>query len=162
MARWFEPQPFVTPIVDAPHVGRFVSYAAALVIFALTIRGIGICPHCQRAPMQIRRLSLVLSATLILSPIVCDHYYVLLLLPLAELYRSSSPDRMLRTLMLACVVLPLSHRYWPLMFSLQSPVFMSAGAAGAIVLWIALLKMVSYDRVCAVKPRPSVTNPSAI
>ena len=162
MARWFEPLPFVTPIVDAPDAGRLAASAIALAVVAITIRALVVVRMVKGEMIDISRLSLVLAATLIVSPLTWDHYYVLLLLPAAGLYRSSSDDRSVRTLWLAGVVLLLSHRYWPLMFAMKSPLFMSSGVAGVIVLWVALLKALSYDRVCAVKPRPSDTSLSAI
>ena len=161
MARWFETHWFVTPIVDAPVVGRFAAYLATLVIVGLTFWALVSIRRADGAMVQLRRFSLVLAATLIVSPIVWDHYYVLLLLPVAVLYRGSE-DRTVRVLLLAAGVLLLSHRYWPLTFAMKSPLFMSEGLAGVVLLWIALLKVLSYDRVCAVRRSPSATRPSAI
>lgn len=161
VARWFETQDFVTPIVDAPGVGRTLSTIATAIVGGLTIWALVSVRRAEGAMAHLQRLSLVLAATLIVSPIVWDHYYVLLLLPVAVLYRGSD-DRTVRVLLLSGAVLLLSHRYWPLAFALKSPLFMSGGLAGVIVLWIALLKVLSYDRVCAVRPSPSATSPSAI
>jgi hypothetical protein len=161
MARWFEVHWFVTPIVDAPVVGRLASYLVTLIIVGLTFRALVSIRRLDGEMVQLRRFSLVLAATLILSPIVWDHYYVLLLLPVAVLYRSSE-DRTVRMLLLWAGVLLLAHRYWPLTFAMKSALFMSEGMAGVVLLWIALLKVLSYDRVCAARRSPSATSPSAI
>ena len=161
MARWFEPHWFVTPIVDAPVVGRLARYLTTLVIVALTLRALASIRRADGVIVQLRRFSLVLAAMLIVSPIVWDHYYVLLLLPAAVLYRDSD-DPTVHVLLLTAGVLLLSHRYWPLAFAMKSPLFMSEGFAGVVLLWIALLKVLSYDRLCAVRPSPSATSPSVI
>lgn len=159
MARCFETHWFVTPIVDAPFVGQLAAYLATLVIIGMTFKALISIRRTEGTMVQLRRFSLVLAATLIVSPIVWDHYYVLLLLPVAVLYRGSE-DRTIRRLLLAGGVLLLSHRYWPLAFAMKSPLFMSEGLAGVVLLWIALLKLLSYDRVCAVRPSPSAPSPS--
>ena len=161
MARWFETHWFVTPIIHAPGIGRIASQLGAAAVIGLTLWTLVAVRKAEGPAGQAGRFSLVLAATLIVSPIVWDHYYVLLLLPVAVLYRSSG-DEAVRLLLLAGVALLFSHRYWPLTFAMKSPVFMSSGLAGVVVLWIALLKLVRYDRVCAVRPSPSATRPSAI
>jgi Glycosyltransferase family 87 len=160
-ARWFERDWFVEPIVHAPAVGRLASYVASAVVIAVTLWALWSVRRVEGAMTQPGRFSLVLTATLIVSPIVWDHYYVLLLLPAAVLYRCAG-DRMVRVLLLAGTVLLLSHRYWPAMLATKSPLFMSEGLAGVVLLWIAMLKVVSYDRVCAVRPSPSAGNRSPI
>jgi hypothetical protein len=164
IARWFETHWFVTPIVHAPSAGRIAAQLASVTVIGLTLWALWRSLAVRRAddPMvQLERFSLALVATLIVSPIVWDHYYVLLLFPVAVLYRGSG-DHMIRQLLLLGAVLLLSHRYWPLMFTMKSPLFMSEGLAGVLALWIAQLKMLSYDRVCAAKQSPSDTRPSAI
>ena len=161
MARWFETHWFVTPIVDAPGLGRIASYLGAAIVIGLTLWALATVRRPEGARERLVPLSLVLAATLIVWPIVWDHYYVLLLLPIAVLYERSG-DRTIRLLLLAGAALLLAHRYWPLTFGMKSPVFMSAGLAGVAALWIALLKVLRYDLVCAVRPPPSATRPSAI
>lgn len=160
-ARWFETHWFVTPIIHAPAAGRFASYVGTVIVIGLTLRALLTVRRERSAAVQPVRLSLVVAATLIVWPIVWDHYYVLLLLPVAVLYQRSG-DTTVRLLLLAGAVLVLAHRYWPLAFAMKSPLFMSAGLAGVVVMWIALLKVLRYDRVCAVRPQPSVTKPSTI
>jgi len=160
-ARWFETHWFVTPVVDAPIAGRLAAYLVTLAVVGVTFWMLVSIRRADGAMVQPGRFSLVLAATLMVSPIVWDHYYVLLLLPLAVLYRSAA-DRTVRMLLLCAGVLLLAHRYWPLTFAMKSPVFMSEGFFGVVLLWIALLKVLSYDRVCAVRPSPSATSPSAI
>jgi hypothetical protein len=161
MSRWFEAQWFVEPLINAPAAGRFVSRLAAAAVVGLTLWALVVIRREDDVSVQLERFSLVLAATLIVSPIVWDHYYVLMLLPVATLYRGSR-DQTIRLLLLVGVAFLFSHRYWPIMFAFKNPVFMSLGLAGVVVLWIALLKLVSYDRVCAAKRLPSVTRPSAI
>ena len=130
MARWFETHWFVTPIVDAPVVGRLLAHLATLIIVVLTFRALVSIRRLDGELVQLRRFSLVLVGTLIVSPIVSDHYYVLLLLPVAVLYRSSE-DRTVRVLLLCAGVLLLAHRYWPLTFAMKSALFMSEGLAAS-------------------------------
>jgi hypothetical protein len=160
MARWFETHWFVTPVIHAPVAGRIASHVIAAIVIGLTLWALATARREDGAMVQVVRVSLVVAATLIVSPIVWDHYYVLLLLPAAVLYRASG-DRVVQLLLLAGAVLLFSHRYWPLTFAMKSPLFMSEGLAGVGVLWIALLKVLSYDRVCAVKASPLATRLSA-
>ena len=160
VSRWFEGQWFVEPVINAPAAGRVVSRTAAVAVVGLTLWALVGIRALRDADVQVQRFALVLTATLIVSPIVWDHYYVLLLLPAAALYRGSR-DRTIQLLLLAGVAFLFAHRYWPLMFAAKSPVFMSEGLAGVLVLWIAQLKLLSYDRVCAATPSPSVARPSA-
>jgi hypothetical protein len=152
IARWF---------AGAPEAGAIVSRALSVTVAGLTLWALAAVRRAEGRIVQLRRFSLVLAATLIVSPIVWDHYYVLLLLPIAVLYRASD-DRIVVILLLISVLLLLSHRYWPLAFFMKSPWLMSEGLAGVIVLWIALLKVLSYDRVCAVRPSPSAESASVI
>ena len=161
MARLFETHWFVNPLIDAPVAGYIGSYLVVTAIIGVTLGALVAARRGDGAVVQLTRFSVVLSATLLVSPIVWDHYYVLLLLPVAVLYRHSA-DATVRVLLLLGVVLLLLHRYWPLVFAIKSPLLMSEGLAGVVVLWIALLKVLSYDRVCAVTPPPSATRPSTI
>lgn len=145
LARLFETHWFVTPIVEAPVAGRIASRIAAAVVIGLTLWALVAVRRADGAVVHLERFSLVLAATLIVSPIVWDHYYVLLFLPIAVLY-SFAGDRVVQLLLLAGAMLLLSHRYWPLLFALKSPVFMSEGLAGVIILWIAVLKVIRNDR----------------
>jgi Glycosyltransferase family 87 len=160
-ARWFETHWFVTPIIDAPGIGRVVTYLGTTAVIALTLWALRPSRRSEGATEQLTAFSLAVTATLIVTPIVWDHYYVLLLLPVAVLSQRLH-DESIRLLLLGGVALLLAHRYWPLAFALKSPVFMSAGLCGVVALWIALLRMLRYDRVCAVRPPPSGTRPSAI
>ena len=160
-ARWFEAHWFVTPIADTPWVGRIISSVTTAAVAVVTLWTLVSIRRVDGALVHLERMSLVLAATLIVSPIVWDHYYVLLLLPAAVLYRASREDRTIERLFFVGAILLLSHRYWPLTLAIQSPLLMSMGLAGVFVLWIALLKVLSYDRVCA-RSSPSATNRSAI
>ena len=159
LARLFEAQWFVRPIVDAPAAGLVASYVAVAVVTGLTVSTLWSIRRATDPMADVARMSLALAATLIVSPIVWDHYYVLLLLPAAVLYRASGEPAVM-TQLLAGAVLLLSHRYWPLMTSMKSPLFMSSGLAGVTVLWIALLKVVRYDRVCVARTSPSAVSRS--
>jgi hypothetical protein len=160
VSRWFDEQWFVEPLIRAPSAGRVISRAAAAAVAGLTLWTLIRIRRARSAAVQADRFALVLTATLIVSPIVWDHYYVLLLLPAATLYRGSR-DRTIQLLLLAGVAFLFAHRYWPLMFATKSPLFMSEGLAGVIVLWIAQLKLLSYHRVCAATPSPSAARRSA-
>jgi hypothetical protein len=71
-------------------------------------------------------------------PVVWDHYYVLLLVPLAALYaRADTPSLRLAG---TGIVLLLTHRYWRLTIHLGSPVVLSAGLAGTAAIWAALVR----------------------
>lgn len=160
VSRWFEEQWFVEPVIHAPAAGRVISRIAAMAVVGLTLWTLARIRDARNTAVQVERCALVLTATLIVSPIVWDHYYVLLLLPVATLYRGSR-DRTIQWLLLVGVAFLFAHRYWPLMFTTRSPLFMSEGLAGVVVLWIAQLELLSYDRVCAATPPPSAARPSA-
>ncbi len=84
IARWFETHWFVTPVIHAPAAGRIASHLAVATVIGLTLwalwRSLTFAGP-MIAMVQLERFSLALVATLIVSPIVWDHYYVLLLLP---------------------------------------------------------------------------------
>ena len=161
LARWFETHWFVTPVIHAPAIGRIGAYAGTAIVVVATVWAMFAPRRRQNAAQELVGFSAALAATLIISPIVWDHYYVLLLLPIAVLYQHRH-DGDVTPLLLTGAVLLLAHRYWPITFPLKSPLFMSSGLCGVVALWIALLKVLSYDRVCAVRPRPPGTEPSAI
>lgn len=82
-----------------------------------------------------------MAATLILLPVVWDHYYVLLLLPLAVIYGSA--ERRFGRLALIGVVFLLFHRYWRLTLNTGYAPILSFGLAGVMAVWAAVIGHVS-------------------
>jgi alpha-1,2-mannosyltransferase len=125
------------PVVHAPGYASIIASAAGLLVIVLTARALVFTRAVPGAMAHYARFALVTTAVLIVLPVVWDHYYVLLLLPAAVLYRSR--DRRLRVALLTATALILLHRYWRLTMYARSPVLLSAGLAGVFTLWGALL-----------------------
>ena len=78
-----------------------------------------------------------LTASLVATPIVWEHYYVVLLLPFAVAWRHR--DTMPMTAVTAAAVLLMLQRYWPFAIFLRTPFALAFGCAGTLVLWAALV-----------------------
>jgi hypothetical protein len=133
----------VAPILNAPALARPI---AAVLTAVMTGASGWTLIRTRRVPgavAHLARFSLVLTLTLMVLPVVWDHYYALLLLPAAVLYQR-------RQIAVARLALPASlllvhvHRYWRLMLYAHSPLLLSFGLAGVCVMWAAL--MVVMDR----------------
>jgi hypothetical protein len=81
--------------------------------------------------------AVLLTASLVATPIVWEHYYVVLLLPFAVACRHR--DTLPMTAVTAAAVLLMLQRYWPFAIFLRTPFALAFGCAGTLVLWGALV-----------------------
>jgi hypothetical protein len=128
----------LAPVIDAPHIVPIVSAATVLVIGLVTLLALIRSRNAEGAAARVAQTGAIVAALLIAMPVVWDHYYVLLLVPLAALY-SSAAAPLLRLAGIG-VILLLAHRYWRLTIHLGSPLLLSAGLAGTLAIWAALLR----------------------
>ena len=136
-ARWVE----LAPVVHAPRLAPIAAAAAAVLIVIVTTYALMRSRSADGAPARAARSGLIIAALLMAMPVVWDHYYVLLLVPLAVLYARASRARL--RLAAAGVLLLLAHRYWRLTIYLGSPILLSAGLAGTFLIWTALVRHLS-------------------
>lgn len=126
------------PLVQAPAYASLIAVPAAAVVMIVTMWALLATRHAVNPVTQITRFALMVTATLLVLPVVWDHYYVLLLLPIAALYLYSD-QRFVRLGLLLSLVLIVMHRYWRLTLYTGSSLLLSAGLAGVVGLWILLL-----------------------
>jgi hypothetical protein len=128
----------VDPIIDAPALAFPLALVVSLLIVGVSGWTLIRTRRVPGAVARLARFSLVLTLTLIVLPIVWDHYYVLLLLPAAALYQRRRID-LVRLALPAALVLTHIHRYWRLALYAHSPLLLSFGLAGVCVMWAALI-----------------------
>jgi hypothetical protein len=132
------------PLIDAPTYGPLLARAFAVLVMIVTVWVLFATRLIAGSLTRLMRFSLVLTAALIVLPVVWDHYYVLLLLPVAVLYRKSD-RRFVRTGLLLSLVLIVMHRYWRIILYTGSSLLLSVGLAGVLGLWMTLLWVLRTD-----------------
>jgi len=139
------------PLVHAPGYAPVVARAAAVIVILVTIGALLSSRGVPGTLAQCARFAVLVAMTLIVLPVVWDHYYVLLLLPIAVLYRGG--DHRLRVALLAGAALLLFHSYWRLTLYARSPVLLSAGLAGVMTIWAALLAQLAGPDIIRVSSK---------
>jgi hypothetical protein len=131
------------PLIDAPSAAVALTLVGTVVILLLVIARI--CTHARSGRNHgefVYDFCLLVTTMLIITPVVWDHYYVILLMPIAVLGRNAArnPPQHRLALLLGLFFIML-HRYWRwLTLYFQSPFLMLFGLAGVITLWLALLR----------------------
>lgn len=133
-ARWIE----LEPVVQAPRLAPIAAVVAASLIIVVTALAIIRSRTAKGAPARAAHTGVIIAALLMVMPVVWDHYYVLLLVPLAALYGRASRAHL--HVAAVGVLLLLAHRYWRLTIYLGSPILLSAGLAGTFLIWTALVR----------------------
>jgi hypothetical protein len=139
------------PLVHAPGYATVVARAAAVIIILVTVGALLSSRGVPGALAQCARFAVLVAMTLIVLPVVWDHYYVLLFLPIAVLYRGG--DYRLRVALLTGAILILFHSYWRLTLYARSPVLLSAGLAGVMTIWVALLAQLARPDIIRVSSK---------
>lgn len=127
----------VRPLIDRPALAPIVSTSVSALIGALTIASLWLGSGVPQRNLLALQFGAVMAALLMMLPVVWDHYYVLLLVPIAALAAGAS--RSAARLALIGVVLVLAHRYWRLTIYAGSAVFVSAGLGGVAAIWAAVI-----------------------
>ena len=119
----------VPPLLQMPRLGPVVGgmLAAVLVRSAASTDPV----H------ETASAALALTCTLMVSPIVWDHYYLLLMLPVCHLATATRGRPAARWLLLVGCGLLAVHRYWRVLLLLENPLALGLGAAGTLALWLA-------------------------
>lgn len=128
----------VRPLVQAPNYASMVATPLSAAVIIITMWALFAQRHSMSPLTHTTRFALMLTATLIVLPVVWDHYYVLLLLPIAAL-SCYSGERSVRLGLLLSLVLIVLHRYWRLTLYAGSSLLLSTGLAGVVGLWMVLL-----------------------
>jgi hypothetical protein len=100
----------------------------------------------RRRPRRIDaglRLSVLIGATLIVTPFVWDHYYVLLLVNALVVLRIARPGTSAWWLLLGGAHLVVLHRYWRLLLEPGGHGALSLGLAGTVLIWTASIVALS-------------------
>lgn len=126
------------PLVDAPTLGATLGYLCALVILAATALAI-LRQHQRGGPLALS-FGLLVAAALLVTPVVWDNYFVLLLIPIMVLASAARQTPALRAPLLAACLLLVLQRYWRwIAQSWPSPWLMMFGCLGALLIWLACL-----------------------
>ena len=155
---------FSRPLIDAPRAGYWAGALATLVILAVSAWVILRPPKSPQDSGFDLALdySLALLAALAVNPIVWTHYYSLALIPIFVILRAwrNTPSTTLSWGLLVGIFLLVLTRYvraiaW---FITASPIFMTAGLAGVLVLggviaWLRLSGAGNARQKAAVNPR---------
>jgi hypothetical protein len=139
-----DPQPVtIQALVEVPGLAAPVGWALVCANLATTIVAL------WRRPVNVpASLALLLCAALVVTPVVWDHYHVLLVLPaLVLLGMARRRCRNGRALLASPEAVALAalflgvHRFWkPLTLLIApSPLFLLFGLLAAVTLWFALL-----------------------
>ena len=133
----------IKPLIDAPFVAIALAAGGTVAILSLVITQIHTHARSGRSRTEfVNDFCLLIPTMLIITPVVWDHYYVILMIPLAVLGRSAaqSPSQH-RLLLLLGIFFIMLHRYWRWLAQyFQNPFLMLLGLVGVIALWLALLR----------------------
>ncbi len=103
-------QEYIDPLLRSPILARVGALACCLAIVLLLSRAI---LRAQTPEQQDQTFGLALIVMLLVSPIAWDHYFILLLLPLAVMVRTLPPDRWVRfAFAVVVLVLWLDPAFW--------------------------------------------------
>jgi hypothetical protein len=142
-------------LVESPALASLLARAGAIAVGVWTIWVLVTTRHAGGLLANATRFGVLLATLLIVLPVVWDHYYVLLLLPVGVLYRLRDLPGT-RILLLASGVLILTHRYWRLTLYAHSPLLLAAGLAGVLGIWTALLWVLRHQ-----DKQPAIINVSS-
>jgi hypothetical protein len=132
------------PLVDAPATGQLLASLGSAIMVSITVLWLVLRAR-QRRGDSLQDFALTLTAILVSIPFLWDYYYVLLFIPLfvlgRECYQAPLASRHTVCLfLLLSLLLLVLHRYWRWMSQfVQTPLLLSLGFAGALVLWLGLL-----------------------
>jgi hypothetical protein len=139
------PQITVQPLVNAPLLLRGVGIVLCTLIVVVTIVVLGRrWRRGEQAAQLPIELATLLALTLLITPIVWYHYYVLLLLPIGVGLKGGWHKPTIRRLILAGCVLIAIQRYWRITVLLGSPLMLSLGTFGALAIWWALIRLLLH------------------
>jgi hypothetical protein len=138
------------PIIDAPWLGYLIASIGALSIVFLTIRAliVRLMRGWKKSSLS-SDFSLLITMTLLVLPVVHDHYLSLLLIPVSLViwsYRNTKqiPVKYLTRIFLVvfCLFIAL-QRFWRLFLNiLPSPLLLCFGFLGMLLLWVVLLRLI--------------------
>jgi hypothetical protein len=138
------------PIINAPRLGYLLASVGALVIATLTIRTLVLrAIRAQDKFSLLLDFSLLIPMTLLILPVVHDHYLSLLLIPLSLVIwiyydaKGASVKSTIRILLVIfCLLLGL-QRFWRLFLSIiPSPLLLCFGFLGMLLLWLLILRLI--------------------
>ena len=134
------------PVMNAPLLGNLLACMGAgfIVISTLTVLAIRV-RHQPGVPTLLADFGLLITAALLITPIVWDSYYVLLLIPIFGLlhYYRQSQLRSIRIALLLVSLFLILQRYWRWLSQfVASPWLLAFGFLGTLMLWFTLLSQV--------------------
>jgi hypothetical protein len=133
----------VNPLINAPQIGSLLAYIGAGFIAISTICVLAIrVRHALEGSSLLPDYALLVTAALLITPLVWDNYYVLLLIPIFALlrYYRQSPRRSIRMALLLALLFLVLQRYWRWLSQfVASPWLLAFGFLGTLTLWLTLL-----------------------
>jgi hypothetical protein len=134
----------------AENIARTVSLAILVAGLVAALRG------RRRGARRIDaglRLSVLIATALIVTPLVWDHYYVLLLVNALVVLRVSRPGTAAWWLLLAGGHLVVLHRYWRVLIEAGGHLALSLGLLGALACWLGSLVALNERTSGPIGPR---------
>jgi hypothetical protein len=138
------------PIIDAPWLGYSLASIGAILIITLTIYTLIFRSKKDSDTIfLLPDFSLLITMTLLILPVVHDHYLSLLLVPISLVIwvyreaREASVQSTIRIfLVVFCLLLGL-QRFWRLLLSIiPSPLLLCFGFLGMLLLWLMILRLI--------------------
>ena len=127
----------VLPLIPSPVLGAVLGSVLTTALVAVTVLMIFRGDAAAGGARGVAPSALALTCALAVTPLVWDHYYLLLLLPVCHLATATNGKPAARWLLIVGCGLLAAHRYWRQLLLLGSPVLLGLGAAGTIALWLA-------------------------
>ncbi len=151
----------LTPLADSPALGALLGYGLSAVVVAVTALALlrrwwPLRPWARPNAIEPLEVGLLMAAVLLILPLSWYHYGPLLLLAWGAAWPRAADDRRLRLALLASAAIYVAQLYWRYFANLGTPLLVSFGAAGGLLLWGALLwALLTTPRAAHAKAPPS-------
>lgn len=134
----------LAPLLDWPWLGVVLGYGASAAVAAVTavalLRGWArLRPWARPVALAPLEVGLLMVGVLLVLPLSWYHYGPLLLIAWGAAWPAAAADRRLRLALLAGAMLYAAQRYWRVLATLGTPLLVSLGTLGMLILWAALL-----------------------
>jgi hypothetical protein len=143
----------LAPVIDLPWLGYLLALLGSLIIIFFTLRNLVtrfLRNQLINTSSMLFDFSLVITMTLIILPIVHDHYLTLLYIPIffiIKYYNNQekySIKYTIRVILTVFVLLLALQRFWRVFLNIiPSPLLLCFGFCGMLLLWLVLLRLSS-------------------
>jgi hypothetical protein len=141
----------LNPIINTPWLGYALASVGSLLVIFFSIRALltRLSYREQNSYFLLPDFSLVLSMTLIILPVVHDHYISLLFIPVFFIIwyysKNTRPSTryMLRMVLISFCMLLALQRFWRVFLNIiPSPLLLCFGLCAMLLLWLTLTRLI--------------------